>query len=54
MRVSLTVTLSMLAATAPALAQASYNVDVPKDIVILQNTRNYAAALAGGGRPLLS
>ncbi|RZK98177.1 MAG: hypothetical protein EOO62_26885 [Hymenobacter sp.] len=39
--------LSMLAATVPALAQSNYNVDVPKDIVILQSTRDYAAALAG-------
>jgi len=32
---------------APALAQSNFNTSVPKDIVILQSTRNYAAALAG-------
>ena len=44
---------------APALAQEKYNVNVPKDIVILQSTRSYPAALAGArqaaarlGRPL--
>ena len=59
MRVSLSIILSLLVAAAPALAQSAYNVDVPKDIVILQSTRDYAAALAGArqavtklGRPL--
>ena len=39
--------LAGLLTAAPALAQTDYNVDVPKDIVILQSTRDYAAALAG-------
>ena len=47
MRFSTALLASLLAATAPALAQTTYNVDVPKDIVILQSTRDYAAALAG-------
>ncbi|MBO2012953.1 hypothetical protein J4E00_28080 [Siccationidurans soli] len=41
------------------MAQSDYNVGVPKDIIILQSTRDYAAALAGArqaatklGRPL--
>lgn len=49
----------LLAGTTPALAQTNYNTVVPKDIVILQSTRDYAAALAGArraaaqlGRPL--
>lgn len=49
----------MLAASSPALAQVAYNVNVPKDIVILQSTRDYAVALASAqqaatklGRPL--
>ena len=50
---------ALLALTTPALAQQAFNVDVPKDIVILQSTRSYAAALTGAkqaatklGRPL--
>jgi hypothetical protein len=43
----LVIILGLLVATVPALAQSTYNVDVPKDIVILQSTRDYAAALAG-------
>jgi hypothetical protein len=46
MRVLIALLASLLAA-APALAQATYNTDVPKDIIILQSTRDYAAALAG-------
>lgn len=38
---------SLLAAATPALAQSNYNTEVPKAIVILQSTRDYAAALAG-------
>ena len=34
----------------PALAQANFNTEVPKDSVILQSTRDYAAARLG--RPL--
>jgi hypothetical protein len=37
----------LLASITPALAQSTYNTEVPKDIVILQSTRDYAAALAG-------
>ena len=51
--------ISLLAGTTPALAQTNYNTEVPKDIVILQSTRDYPAALAGAkqaaarlGRPL--
>jgi len=58
MRLHLLLT-SLLAGTAPVLAQTNYNTEVPKDIVILQSTRDYAAALAGAkqaaaqlGRPL--
>jgi hypothetical protein len=46
MRVLIALLASLLTA-APALAQATYNTDVPKDIIILQSTRDYAAALAG-------
>lgn len=59
MRFSILSIFSFLLAAGPALAQSDYNVDVPKDIVILQSTRDYAAALAGArqaatklGRPL--
>jgi hypothetical protein len=59
MRFSILSIFSFLTATISALAQSDYNVDVPKDIVILQSTRDYAAALAGArqaaaklGRPL--
>lgn len=45
MRIVTTCLLALLGRV--ALAQAQYNVDVPKDIVILQSTRDYAAALAG-------
>jgi hypothetical protein len=31
----------------PALAQSNFNTEASKDIVILQSTRAYAAALAG-------
>lgn len=59
MQYSILSIFSFLTAASPALAQADYNVDLPKDIVILQSTRDYAAALAGArqaatklGRPL--
>ncbi len=59
MRIIFLLTASTLLFTGPALAQSEYNVSVPKDIVILQSTRDYAAALAGArqaatrlGRPL--
>ena len=59
MRITVLSIFSSLIAAGPALAQSGYNVDVPKDIVILQSTRDYAAALAGArqaatklGRPL--
>ncbi len=38
---------ALLALPTPAAAQDEYNINVPKDIVILQSTRDYAAALAG-------
>ncbi len=41
-----TLLASLLVGTAPALAQTAYNTEVPKDIVILQSTRDYATALA--------
>jgi hypothetical protein len=37
----------LLLLSAPVLAQEQFNVSVPKDIVILQSTRDYSAALAG-------
>ena len=37
-------------ARGPALAQSNFNTEVPKDSVILQSTRDYAAARLG--RPL--
>jgi len=40
----------LLAGIIPALAQSNYNTEVPKDIVILQSTRDYAAALVGAGQ----
>lgn len=59
MRFTTVFLLGLLAGAAPARAQSSYNTEVPKDIVILQSTRSYAAALAGAkqaaarlGRPL--
>ena len=59
MRFTTVFLLGLLAGAAPARAQSSYNTEVLKDIVILQSTRSYAAALAGAkqaaarlGRPL--
>jgi hypothetical protein len=47
MRFSTVLSAASLTLALPALAQEHYNVNVPKDIVILQSTRDYAAALAG-------
>ena len=58
MRLTIVLLAGLLAGTSPALAQSNFNTEVPKDIVILQSTRDYAAALAGArqaatrGRPL--
>ena len=59
MRCPIALLATLLAGATPALAQSNYNTEVPKDIVILQSTRDYAAALAGAkqaatrlGRPL--
>ena len=47
MRFTIALWASLLVGATPALAQSNYNTEVLKDIVILQSTRDYAAALAG-------
>lgn len=47
MRLLLGSLFCLLLMSAPVLAQEEFNVSVPKNIVILQSTRDYNAALAG-------
>ena len=47
MRLFLGNLVGLLLLSMPVMAQEEFNVNVPKNIVILQSTRDYAAALAG-------